>query len=135
MPPRWRHGVSPASLQVRGIPTLIILDAGGALVTADGREAVEDLAAFPWAPPPLEALLRGVVGKGGAPAQLRRDGYLGIYFSAHWCASACAGPPRGRRLGCVDSWGVAPRGRRTPPPAATHSHRELRHRSTAAPPA
>jgi nucleoredoxin len=79
--------------KVRGIPTLVILDADGSIITTDGREAVtEDPKgdAFPWKPKPLSATLGGDLvldGKDGAKVAIAElaSKHLLLYFSAHWC--------------------------------------------------
>jgi nucleoredoxin len=78
--------------KVSGIPTLVILDAAGTLVTKEGRSAVSGDAAgteFPWKPKTIMELLAGdVLTKSGAkkPLSSVADGkVLGLYFSAHWC--------------------------------------------------
>lgn len=79
---------------VRGIPTLIILDAAGNIITKDGRSAVsEDPTgkAFPWTPPSVwdalgEEFLQGSEGATVEVDALQKaGGVLGLYFSAHWC--------------------------------------------------
>ena len=83
---------------VGGIPTLLVLDKGGHLVTSDGREGVEmhpDGADFPWRPPTLSEVLASMddggllVARSGAPVpkgHLAKQDYLALYFSASWCA-------------------------------------------------
>jgi len=77
--------------KVRGIPTLVIVDAKtGETITTDGRSAVSDLEAYPWIPPTLNDLLGGgfrdASGAAVTVAELcEREAYLGLYFSAHWC--------------------------------------------------
>merc|ERR1719163_2544816 len=51
-----------SKFKVRGIPTLVILDTDGSVITTDGRSAVSEDptgAAFPWKPKPLSELLGG----------------------------------------------------------------------------
>ena len=73
--------------KVSGIPTLVILDADGDVITVDGREAVSDApAGFPWAPKPLREVLAGpLVDAAGAARALPASGYVALYFSASWC--------------------------------------------------
>ncbi len=48
--------------KVSGIPTLVLLDAKtGAVITAEGRGAVMDAAAYPWVPPTLDEALKARV--------------------------------------------------------------------------
>merc|ERR1712217_123935 len=75
--------------KVQGIPSFVIVDAEGALITKDGREAVSKDPTgekFPWTPPTaaekaqvvLDTLGADLIGNtGGKP--------IGLYFSAHWC--------------------------------------------------
>lgn len=76
--------------KVQGIPTLVILDAEGNIITKDGRSKVASDpkgAQFPWKPPSFadiigEKFRRGdtIVGKEAISGKT-----LGLYFSAHWC--------------------------------------------------
>lgn len=81
---------------VRGIPTLVFLDAQGEVINKDGRSIImEDptAAGFPWTPKSLSELLGHafVDNKGQKFSRADLAGkYLGLYFSAHWC-----GPCRG----------------------------------------
>jgi len=92
-------GKLSSKFKVRGIPTLVILDSNGKLITADGREAVsEDPKGenFPWAPKSFkEALGTKFVNNKGAvvTADELKDKVLGIYFSAHWCPPCRAFTP------------------------------------------
>merc|ERR1712093_703461 len=74
-----------------GIPSLIILDAEGKVITKDGRQAVSDDPTgeeFPWKPKTLQEVLTGakIIGDG---QELKGESLLGkvfaFYFSAHWC--------------------------------------------------
>eukprot|EP00746_Dinoflagellata_sp_MGD_P091801 gnl/MRDRNA2_/MRDRNA2_36364_c0_seq1.p1 gnl/MRDRNA2_/MRDRNA2_36364_c0~~gnl/MRDRNA2_/MRDRNA2_36364_c0_seq1.p1 ORF type:complete len:423 (+),score=121.86 gnl/MRDRNA2_/MRDRNA2_36364_c0_seq1:80-1348(+) len=77
--------------KVSGIPSLVILDSEGKVITKDGRQAVsEDPIGeeFPWKPKTLQEVLNGakIIGKGG---ELTGETLFGkvfaFYFSAHWC--------------------------------------------------
>jgi len=82
--------------KVQGIPTLVILNKDGTVITTKGRAAVtEDQTGenLPWFPPTFdEALGTEFVKSDGS--KVTKDSlkgkFLGIYFSAHWC-----GPCRG----------------------------------------
>lgn len=87
-PPQLPH-------QVRGIPTLVILDgATGELITANGRDAVGDDPAcdnFPWRPRTLAQIMDGcplVPAAGGEPIPNALEAMKGkvtlFYFSASW---------------------------------------------------
>lgn len=77
--------------KVQGIPSFIILDTDGTIITRDGRSSVmsdPQGEEFPWKPKALlEVLGTKFVGQGNA--QLDKTAVegkvLGIYFSAHWC--------------------------------------------------
>lgn len=84
--------------KVSGIPTLVILNDQGNVITKDGRGAVTDdafIEKFPWTPPTLEEVLGNKFvdhdGNDVTLASLTSAGKnIGLYFSAHWC-----GPCRG----------------------------------------
>jgi len=89
---RERKEALSKKFKVRGIPTLVILDVDGSVITTDGRSAVSEDpmgAQFPWKPKPLSQLLdvEHFLGKDGAkvPASELADKHLLLYFSAHWC--------------------------------------------------
>jgi len=92
---RDRKATLSSKFKVRGIPTLVILDEDGSLITKNGRNSVmsdKDGEEFPWRPKPITELLgseflgkEGMVGRSGIEGKT-----LGVYFSAHWC-----GPCRG----------------------------------------
>ena len=71
-----------SKFKVQGIPTLVILDENGALVTKDGRRAVAQPEKFPWTPPTLtEALGETFVDKsGGDDARVYRRGWQECRF-------------------------------------------------------
>jgi nucleoredoxin len=80
--------------KVSGIPSLIILDESGNLITADGREAVSEDptgAEFPWKPPSVfdalgDEFLSGTEGETQSLDDIKRYAkVIGMYFSAHWC--------------------------------------------------
>jgi nucleoredoxin len=76
--------------KVRGIPTLVVLDSSGKLITANGRSEVmadQTGANFPWIPPTLDQVL-GTSFLGKDKTLVERDlkgKVFGLYFSAHWC--------------------------------------------------
>jgi len=77
--------------KVQGIPSFVIVDGEGKLVTKNGRSIVTDDAEgaeFPWAPKPLSEILGAdfVNNKGEKVSKDSFAGkHVGIYFSAHWC--------------------------------------------------
>lgn len=74
--------------KVSGIPSLVLLNNKGEVITTNGRTKVADPAAFPWTPKPFSELLGDTfvrpdgteVGKDQIAGKT-----LGLYFSAHWC--------------------------------------------------
>jgi len=75
---------------VSGIPTLVILNANGELITTNGRDKVTNDPTgtnFPWAPKSFaEVLGTSFVGKDGPVGKEAIEGKIvGLYFSAHWC--------------------------------------------------
>jgi len=78
--------------KVQGIPSVVILDAEGNIITKDGRAALSSDPKgeeFPWKPKTVAELLAGakLIGKGGAAVGPEAiDGkVLALYFSGHWC--------------------------------------------------
>lgn len=79
--------------KVQGIPSVVILDSSGALITTDGRSAIssdpegQDL---PWKPKTLPEILADakLVQKDGstvAACEALQNKVFAFYFSAHWC--------------------------------------------------
>eukprot|EP00741_Cyanophora_paradoxa_P010727 tig00020538_g10369.t1 len=79
--------------KVQGIPTLVVLDADGKVITSRGREMVsKDKAAkdFPW---PQKSLLETLApikavnnaGEEKTLGEAFKGKPFGVYFSAHWC--------------------------------------------------
>ena len=92
-----------SKFKVQGIPTLVILDENGALVTKDGRRAVAQPEKFPWTPPTLtEALGETFVDKSGGKTTLASivaaGKNIGLYFSAHWCGPCRQFTPKLKEL-------------------------------------
>jgi nucleoredoxin len=85
---------------VSGIPSVVILDADGKVITKDGRGALsEDPTGeeFPWKPKTLQEVLTGakIIGDG---QELTGECLIGkvfaFYFSAHWCPPCRAFTPQ-----------------------------------------
>merc|ERR1719210_1021711 len=90
--PYGQRGIKEAlskKFKVRGIPSLVILDAEGKTITTDGREAVSqdpEGANFPWKPPTAEEKAAAVLKALGPDLVAKAGGKpMGLYFSAHWC--------------------------------------------------
>merc|ERR1712110_541325 len=76
--------------KVQGIPTLVILDREGNVITTDGRSKVLSDPkgdAFPWVPKSFSEAIGNSFRKGDAVVgkEAIAGKTLGIYFSAHWC--------------------------------------------------
>jgi len=78
--------------KVQGIPTVVILDGEGNVITKDGRAAISndpEGEEFPWKPKSLKEILASatLIGKDEHPVDASSlDGKVfGLYFSAHWC--------------------------------------------------
>jgi len=78
--------------KIQGIPSLVILNSEGQLITANGRSEVSSDPKgdrFPWAPKPLfEALDGKFIDKDGKDYSLndiKANNVIGFYFSGHWC--------------------------------------------------
>jgi nucleoredoxin len=94
--------------QVGGIPTLLVLDKSGQLITSDGREGVEthpDASGFPWRLPTLSEILASMddgsllVSRAGAPVpkgHLAKLDYCALYFSAKWCRKYAHRPTKSK---------------------------------------
>jgi nucleoredoxin len=87
---RARKTALSTQFKVEGIPTLVLLDAEGQLITADARASVSQDPRgtnFPWKPKTLHELLdTPLEGPRGRVDMKDLDGkVIGIYFSAHWC--------------------------------------------------
>jgi len=96
---RERKEALSKTFKVRGIPTLVVLDESGALITADGRSKIAkdpQGESFPWKPKSLSELLAGdLLGKSGTvPSAALDDKVVGLYFSAHWCPPCRGFTPR-----------------------------------------
>jgi len=75
---------------VQGIPSLIILDQDGQVISKDGRSKVSsdpDGKAFPWKPVHFADAIGNKFRRGNAllGKEAIAGKTLGIYFSAHWC--------------------------------------------------
>lgn len=79
---------------VQGIPTLVLLNETGELLTTNGRNKIMDVSAFPWLPIPLEKCFDSVLKDANSTTPMEdfdiNKGTKILYFSAHWC-----GPCRG----------------------------------------
>jgi len=79
--------------KVQGIPTFVIIDQDGALVTADAREEVSadpEGENFPWKAKTVGEILGAATvedkdGKTFPLSSLKGKSVVGLYFSAHWC--------------------------------------------------
>jgi len=95
---RELKGALSKKYKVRGIPSLVILDGAGELITAEGRSEVTadpEGKMFPWIPQTLGDVLGEMteLQKAFSDPIQKADlagKTIGLYFSAHWC-----GPCRG----------------------------------------
>jgi len=75
--------------KVQGIPSFVILDPSGGVITKEGREAVSSDPTgnkFPWYPPTAAEKAKMMVDSIGADLIAKAGGKpIGLYFSAHWC--------------------------------------------------
>mmetsp|Transcript_123045 Transcript_123045/g.229980 ORF Transcript_123045/g.229980 Transcript_123045/m.229980 type:complete len:448 (+) Transcript_123045:73-1416(+) len=85
-----RKAALSKKFKVQGIPSLVILDMEGNIITKDGRSKVMSDPkgeGFPWTPKPFADIIGDTFQKGlytvGKEAIAGKT--LGIYFSAHWC--------------------------------------------------
>jgi nucleoredoxin len=102
---RARKAALSKKFKVSGIPTLVLVDQNGELITKDGCSAImEDPEGteFPWTPKTFaESLGNTFIGQNAASVGLEaiQGRTLGIYFSAHWCP-----PCRGFTPKLVDTY-------------------------------
>jgi len=89
---RSRKDSLSKKFKVQGIPSLVLLDGDGKLITKDGRtkvmENIETCDGYPWVPATFaEALGSEFERKDGSTVGLEAIAgkTLGLYFSAHWC--------------------------------------------------
>lgn len=85
---RARKNKLSKMFKVQGIPTVVLLNGKGELITKNGREALMDPSAYPWPQPTLDqALGQSFVKPDGTSVgcDALNGKYLGLYFSAHWC--------------------------------------------------
>lgn len=78
--------------KVNGIPSVVVLDADGKVITKDGRSAISSDPTgeeFPWKPKSLKEILSGakLLGDGGKElgVEVIENKVFAFYFSAHWC--------------------------------------------------
>merc|ERR1711953_1378060 len=75
--------------KVQGIPSFVILDPSGEVITKDGRDAVmKDPAGekLPWYPPTAAEKAKLILDNLGSDLVAKTGGKpIGLYFSAPWC--------------------------------------------------
>lgn len=78
--------------KVQGIPTFVIIDSDGSLITNDGRSAVANDPTgenFPWKPKTVAEVMSDIKalqkGKEEVGVDALKGKTVGLYFSAHWC--------------------------------------------------
>merc|ERR1711988_1096091 len=75
--------------KVQGIPSFVILDPSGEVITKEGRDAVmKDPAGekLPWYPPTAAEKAKLILDNLGSDLVAQTGGKpIGLYFSAHWC--------------------------------------------------
>lgn len=75
--------------KVSGIPSFVILNPSGEVLTKDGREAVmkdPEGKNYPWIPPTAEEKAKMILSNLGEDLVSKANGKpIGLYFSAHWC--------------------------------------------------
>lgn len=89
---RRRGALLSRKYKITGIPSLVILDSNGILVTTDGKCVVEgeDVDPFPW----YESVLSCIGGTLASPddaligKEAIENKIVGFFFSAHWCPYA-----------------------------------------------
>jgi nucleoredoxin len=75
--------------KVQGIPSLILLQPDGTLITDKARDKIDQPATYPWIPQTLEEILADakIVSKDGVVSHgaSLKGKPVAFYFSAHWC--------------------------------------------------
>jgi len=97
-----RIRAASSKFKVSGIPTLVLLDGEGKLITDAARGKVmsdPEGADFPWRPPTLEDVVSGITfttkdGAGKTWADMQKNDAVAFYFSAHWCGPCRAFTPQ-----------------------------------------
>jgi nucleoredoxin len=90
---RNQKEVLSKKFKVQGIPTFVILDQDGAVITTDARGEVSSDPkgeSFPWKPKTVSEILGALTvqnkeGKTFPLSSLKGESVVGLYFSAHWC--------------------------------------------------
>jgi len=83
--------------KVNGIPSLIMLDASGKLITDKAQSKLDAPEAYPWVPPTFAEVMHDakIISKDGPVSLADVQGKpLGIYFSAHWCPPCRSWTPK-----------------------------------------
>merc|ERR1719223_193776 len=92
---RKTKGKLSKKFNVGGIPTFVLLDAEGNLLTKDGRTAISSPENYPWPVQSISDMLGTTfLSKSGEVGKEAIEGkYLGLYFSASWCPPCRAFTP------------------------------------------
>jgi nucleoredoxin len=98
---RERKDALSKKFKVSGIPTVVILNAEGEVITKDGRSAITSDPTgeeFPWKPKTFKEIMGGVklLGEEGKEVntEVLQGKTLALYFSAHWCPPCKAFTPK-----------------------------------------
>lgn len=97
-----RKDKASAKFKVQGIPTLVLLDSEGNLITTEARGNVSEDpqgADFPWKPPTIAEACGSIKyanhdGTTVSWEALQKNKAVAFYFSAHWCGPCRAFTPQ-----------------------------------------